>query len=169
MEPIAESKKHIIESLIFGSDEPLTVRQIIDIMGSSENTGPRLRVREDDVVGFIRELNSEYVQAGRSFRIIQIAGGWQFATMPEFSEWLGRMVKEKARRKLTIATIETLSVIAYKQPVTKPEVEAIRGVNADYAIQKLMERGLVTIIGRAASPGRPLLYGTTSDFLKHFG
>ncbi len=169
MEPIAESKKHIVESLIFGSDEPLTVRQIIDIMGSSENTGPRLRVREDDVVGFIRELNSEYVQAGRSFRIIQVAGGWQFATMPEFSEWLGRMVKEKARRKLTIATIETLSVIAYKQPVTKPEVEAIRGVNADYAIQKLMERGLVTIVGRAASPGRPLLYGTTSDFLKHFG
>ncbi len=169
MEPIAESKKHIVESLIFGSDEPLTIRQIIDIMGSSENTGPRLRVREDDVVGFIRELNSEYVQAGRSFRIIQVAGGWQFATMPEFSEWLGRMVKEKARRKLTIATIETLSVIAYKQPVTKPEVEAIRGVNADYAIQKLMERGLVTIVGRAASPGRPLLYGTTSDFLKHFG
>jgi segregation and condensation protein B len=89
--------------------------------------------------------------------------------MPEFAEWLGRMMKEKAKRKLTQTTIETLSVIAYKQPVTKPEVEAIRGVNADYAIQKLMERGLVTIVGRAASPGRPLLYGTTSDFLKHFG
>jgi len=169
MEPIAESKRHIIEALIFASDEPLTVRQIIDILGSSENEGPRLRVREEEVIGHIRELNAEYVHAGRSFRIIQVAGGFQFATMPDFAEWLGRMVKEKSRRKLTQATIETLSVIAYKQPVTKPEVEAIRGVNADYAIQKLLERGLVTIVGRAASAGRPLLYGTTSDFLKHFG
>jgi segregation and condensation protein B len=89
--------------------------------------------------------------------------------MPEFAEWLGRMVKEKSKRKLSQATIETLSVIAYKQPVTKPEVEAIRGVNADYAISKLMERGLVTIVGRSASAGRPLLYGTTAEFLKHFG
>jgi segregation and condensation protein B len=78
-------------------------------------------------------------------------------------------VKEKAKRKLTQATLETLSVVAYKQPVTKPEIEAIRGVNADYAIQKLLERGLITIVGRAATPGRPLLYGTTQDFLKHFG
>jgi len=79
------------------------------------------------------------------------------------------MVKEKAKRKLTQAVLETLSVIAYKQPVTKPEIEAIRGVNSDYAMQKLLERGLVTIIGRAVTPGRPLLYGTTLDFLKHFG
>ncbi len=167
--PIAESKRHIIEALIFASDEPLTSRQIIDILGSAENQGPRLRVKEDEIIGYIRDLNSEYVQAGRSFRIIQVAGGFQYATMPEFAEWLGRMVKEKARRKLTQATLETMSVIAYKQPVTKPEIEAIRGVNADYAIQKLMERGLVTIVGRAATPGRPLLYGTTQDFLKHFG
>jgi segregation and condensation protein B len=166
---ISESKRHIIEALIFASDEPLTSRQIIDIMGSSENAGPRLRVKEDEILGHIRELNSEYVQAGRSFRIIQVAGGYQFATMPDFAEWLGRMVREKARRKLSQATLETMSVIAYKQPVTKPEIEAIRGVNADYAIQKLMERGLVTIVGRAATPGRPLLYGTTQDFLKHFG
>lgn len=167
--PLSESKRHIIEAVIFASDEPLTTRQIIDILGSSENSGPRLRVKEDEALGIIRELNSEYVRSGRSFRIIQVAGGFQYATMPEFAEWLGRMVKEKAKRKLTQATIETLSVIAYKQPVTKPEVEAIRGVNADYAIQRLMERGLVTIVGRAAAAGRPLLYGTTTDFLKHFG
>ena len=166
---ISDNKRHIVEALIFGSDEPLTSRQIREIMGSAENAGPRLRVSEDDVLGIIRELNGEYVHAGRSFRIIQVAGGFQFATMPDFAEWLGRMVKEKAKRKLTQATLETLSVIAYKQPVTKPEMEAIRGVNADYAIQKLMERGLITIVGRSVSPGRPLLYGTTSDFLKHFG
>lgn len=167
--PISESKRHIIESLIFASDEPLTARQIIDILALAENGAPRMRVREDDVYTFIRDLNAEYVQAGRSFRIIQVAGGFQFATMPEFAEWLGRMVKEKAKRKLSQATLETLSVVAYKQPVTKPEIEAIRGVNADYAIQKLMERGLITIVGRAVTAGRPLLYGTTADFLKHFG
>jgi segregation and condensation protein B len=169
MENVSENKRQIIEALIFGSDEPLTPRQIIDILWHSDNSGPRLRVKEDDVLGFIRDLNAEYVQAGRSYRIIQVAGGYQYATMPEFAEWLGRMVKEKARRKLTQATIETLSVIAYKQPVTKPEIESIRGVNADYAIHKLLERGLITIVGRAASAGRPLLYGTTQDFLKHFG
>ena len=166
---LAESKRHIIEALIFASDEPLTLRQIMDILGSSEHSGPRIRMKEEEVLGVIRELNGTYVQAGRSFRIIQVAGGFQYATMPEFAEWLGRMVKEKSKRKLSQATIETLSVIAYKQPVTKPEVEAIRGVNADYAISKLMERALVTIVGRSASPGRPLLYGTTADFLKHFG
>lgn len=167
--PLSESKHHIVEALIFGSDEPLTAKQIIEILGSSETAAPRIRLKEDELFGIIRELNSEYVQTRRSYRITQVAGGFQFATMPEFAEWLGRMVKEKARRKLSQAVLETLSVIAYKQPVTKPEIEAIRGVNADYAIQRLLERGLVTIIGRAVTPGRPLLYGTTQDFLKHFG
>ncbi len=167
--PLAESRRHVIEALLFASDEPLSIRQIVDILGSPEHEGPRFRMREEEVLAIIRELNAEYVQLGRSFRIIQLAGGYQFATMPEFAEWLGRMVKEKAKRKLTAATLETLSVIAYKQPVTKPEIEAIRGVNADYAIQKLLERGLITIVGRAATAGRPLLYGTTQDFLRHFG
>jgi segregation and condensation protein B len=167
--PISESKRHIIEALIFGSDEPLTSRQIQEILWAAENGAPRYRMREEEILGIIRELNGEYVHAGRSFRIIQVAGGFQYATMPDFAEWLGRMIKEKAKRKLSQATLETLSVIAYKQPVTKPEIEAIRGVNADYAIQKLMERGLVTIVGRSVTAGRPLLYGTTTDFLKHFG
>ncbi len=169
MEPLGESKQHVVEALLFASDEPLSIPQIIDILKSAEDSGPKLRLKEDEVLAIIRELNAEYVKAGRSFRIIQVAGGFQFATMPDFAEWLGRLVKERAKRKLTQAVIETLSVIAYKQPITKPEIEAIRGVNADYAIQKLLERGLVTIIGRAASAGRPLLYGTTADFLKHFG
>jgi segregation and condensation protein B len=165
----SDNRRSIIEALVFASDEPLTTKQIVDILGTAEGPGPRLRVKDDEVLGIIRELNAEYVQAGRSFRIVQIAGGFQFATMPEYAEWLGKMVKEKARRKLSQAVLETLSVIAYKQPVTKPEIEAIRGVNADYAMQKLLERGLVTIVGRAVTPGRPLLYGTTQEFLKHFG
>ena len=169
MEPINQSKRHIIEALLFASDDSLSSKQIMDILKSAENSGPQIRMKEEEILGVIRELNAEYAHAGRSFRIIQIAGGYQFATMPDFAEWLGRLVKEKAKRKLSQAVIETLSVVAYKQPITKPEIEAIRGVNADYAIQRLMERGLITIVGRAATAGRALLYGTTSDFLKHFG
>lgn len=165
----SENTRNIIEALIFASDEPITAHQIIEILGSTDNPTPRIRIKEDEVLQIIRELNAQYVRDSRSFRIIQVAGGYQFATMPTFAEWLGRLVKEKAKRKLSQVTLETLSVIAYKQPVTKPEMEAIRGVSADYSIQKLLERGLITIVGRAASPGRPLLYGTTQDFLKHFG
>ncbi|MGA9116249.1 MAG: SMC-Scp complex subunit ScpB, partial [Bacteroidota bacterium] len=83
--------------------------------------------------------------------------------------WLGRMLREKSRRKLSVSALESLAVIAYKQPVTKPEIEAIRGVNADYVMRSLLERNLIAIVGRAATPGRPLLYGTTREFLKHFG
>ncbi|HUN65628.1 MAG TPA: SMC-Scp complex subunit ScpB [Bacteroidota bacterium] len=169
MEPTELERRNIIEALLFASDEPLSLPQLIDVLKVSEEGGPRLRMREDEILAVIRELNAEYVRQGRSFRIIQVAGGYQFATMPEYADWLGKLVKERAKRKLTQAVIETLSVIAYKQPITKPEIEAIRGVNADYAIQKLMERGLVTIVGRSATAGRPLLYGTTADFLKHFG
>src|SRR5579862_2374857 len=131
--PISSNKKQIVEALFFGSDEPLTSKQINDILKSPDENGPKMRIREDEILEIVRDLNSEYVREGRSFRIIQVAGGFQYATMPEYAEWLGRLMKEKAKRKLTQAAIETLSVIAYKQPVTKPEIEAIRGVNADYA------------------------------------
>jgi segregation and condensation protein B len=114
-------------------------------------------------------LNQAYEQTGRAMRIVKVAGGYQFATLPKFAVWLGKMLKEKMRRKLSVSALESLAVIAYKQPVTKPEIEAIRGVNADYVLHSLLERNLVTIVGRAATPGRPLLYGTTRDFLKHFG
>lgn len=165
----SRSKEHIIEALIFGSDEPLTLRQLVTIISSAEDSGLRMRITDDEVLAIIRELNLQYVHSGRAFRIIHVAGGYQFATMPAYADWLGKMVKEKAKRKLSQSALETLSVIAYKQPVTKPEIEAIRGVGADYVIGSLLERGLITIVGRAASPGRPLLYGTTQDFLKHFG
>lgn len=162
-------KKKLIEALIFGSDEPLSLKEIVDILKMSEDPQYRVRVNEDDVLSMIRELNKEYVETERAFRIIQIAGGFQFATLPDYSVWLGLMTKEKSKRKLSQSALETLAVIAYKQPVTKPEIEAIRGVNVDYMINALLERDLITIVGRAATPGRPLLYGTTKTFLKHFG
>ncbi len=162
-------KQKVIEALIFASDEPLSLRDVVNILKMSEESHLRIRINEDDVLSVIRHLNSEYVTTNRPFRIIQSAGGFQFATLPDFASWLGLMVKEKAKRKLSQSALETLAVIAYKQPVTKPEIEAIRGVNVDYMISTLLERDLITIVGRSASPGRPLLYGTTLAFLKHFG
>jgi segregation and condensation protein B len=126
-------------------------------------------VNEQAILSAIEQLNKEYEASNRAMHIVKVAGGYQFATLPRFAEWLGRMVKEKSRRKLSVSALESLAVIAYKQPVTKPEIEAIRGVNADYVLRTLLERNLITIVGRAASPGRPLLYGTTKEFLKHFG
>jgi len=159
----------VIEALLFATDEPLTVRQVIDIFGILEEGEKPSAVTPDDVLGAIEELNRDYERTGRAVRIVKVAGGYQFATKPEFAPWLGKMLREKSKRKLSLSALETLAVIAYKQPVTKPEIETIRGVNADYVLHTLLQRNLVAIVGRAATPGRPLLYGTTKEFLKHFG
>ena len=159
----------ILEALFFASDEPLPLGQALEIIQTlDEGERPR-RVSEEMILETVRELNEVYEKEGRSFRIVKVAGGYQFATLPRFAALLGKMVRERSKRKLSQAALESLAVIAYKQPVTKPELEAIRGVNADYVVRSLLERDLITIVGRAASPGRPLLYGTTRHFLKHFG
>lgn len=159
----------ILEALFFATDEPLTLKQVTDIFGVSDGEGSSRKLNPDSILAAVDDLNRSYEQAGRAFRIVKVAGGYQFATRPEYGVWLGRMVREKSKRKLSISALESLAVIAYKQPVTKPEIEAIRGVNADYVLHTLLERSLVAIVGRAATPGRPLLYGTTKEFLKHFG
>lgn len=161
--------KGILEALFFASDEPLTIRQVLEILEGLDDSDRPRRVTEENILKAIDDLNRELDETRRAFRIVKVAGGYQFATLPRFAHWLGRMVREKSKRKLSQAALESLAVIAYKQPVTKPEIEAIRGVNADYVLHSLLERNLVTIVGRAATPGRPLLYGTTRDFLKHFG
>lgn len=164
------SFKNILEALLFATDEPLSVRQLIEIFGDFEpGELPQRRINEQAILDAVEELNKEYDTTGRALHIVKVAGGYQFATLPQFAVWLGKMVKEKSKRKLSVSALESLAVIAYKQPVTKPEIEAIRGVNADYVIRSLMERNMITIVGRAATPGRPLLYGTTKEFLKHFG
>jgi segregation and condensation protein B len=166
----ATTFRQIVEALLFATDEPLSLKQMIEIFGEFEAEElPQRRVNEQAILSAIEQLNKEYEATGRAIHIVKVAGGYQFATLPRFAPWLGRMVKEKSRRKLSVSALESLAVIAYKQPVTKPEIEAIRGVNADYVIRSLMERNLITIVGRAATPGRPLLYGTTKEFLKHFG
>ena len=167
--PGSPGVKEIIEALLFATDEPLSVNQIIDIFGILEEGEKPRQVTPEAILGSIEELNREYAAGSRAVHVVKVAGGYQFATKPEFGIWLGKMVKEKSKRKLSVSALESLAVIAYKQPVTKPEIESIRGVNADYVLHSLLERGLVTIVGRAATPGRPLLYGTTAAFLKHFG
>jgi segregation and condensation protein B len=114
-------------------------------------------------------LNEEYLERERAFRIVAIAGGYQFATRPEYAEYVVRLFKEKSRRRLSGAALETLAIIAYKQPVSKLDVENVRGVNCDEVLKSLLEKNLITITGRAEAVGRPLLYGTTGDFLRHFG
>jgi len=167
--PVSRQILDILEALLFATDEPLSTDQLTGLLEYlSEQDRPR-PLDADTILACIAYMNREYELQGRTFRIKSIAGGYQFATLPEYGVWLGRLVRERSKRRLSVSALESLAVIAYKQPVTKPEIEAIRGVNADYVLRTLMERNLVTIVGRAATPGRPLLYGTTRDFLKHFG
>lgn len=169
MESTTVGLKSIIEALIFAADEPVTLKILDAIFNEPAENGQPPRVPVDEIRNAIAELNEEYNQQHRAYRIIQVSGGFQFATRHEYAEWVGKLYKEKGKRKLSHSALETLAIIAYRQPVTKPEVEAIRGVNADYVLHTLLERGLVTITGRASTVGRPLLYGTTKEFLKHFG
>ena len=163
------SVEEILEVLFFATDEPISLRQVMELLQALDTNERPRRVSEEILLQTIQGLNDQYEKDGRAFRLVKVAGGYQFATTPRFAVLLGKMVKERARRKLSQAALESLAVIAYKQPVTKPEIESIRGVNADYVVRSLLERDLITIVGRSATPGRPLLYGTTKHFLKHFG
>jgi len=159
--------KSIVESLIFSSDEPLPEAEIVRTIKGID--GDDSEISNEIVNDIIDELNSEYEALGKSFKIIRIAGGYIFATKEEYSKYIGFLSSEKSKRKLSQAALETLAIIAYKQPITKPEIEAIRGVNSDYVITSLLEKNLITISGRAETIGRPLLYSTTKEFLIYFG
>jgi segregation and condensation protein B len=148
-----------IEALLFSSDQPLTVALIADAL----ETAP------DDVTAALVELGARYTEREAGVELREIAGGWQLVTTPAQAEWVGRMLRGKRRMRLSRAALETLAIIAYKQPVTKSEVEAIRGVDASGVMATLLERNLVTIRGRSKVVGRPLLYGTTQEFLEYFG
>lgn len=165
---IPSDVKSLIEGLIFAAEEPLTVRQIKAIY-EQPGVDEERRIDQAEIQAIVDTLNEEYRVAHRPYRIITIAGGYQFATLKEYAEWLGRLFHEQSRRRLSQSSLETLAIISYKQPVSKPEIEAIRGVNCDYVLKTLLEKELLTIVGRAETVGRPLLYGTTREFLKHFG
>ncbi len=166
---IPTTMKALIEALIFAAREPLSIAQLRTIYNGEGRQNQSQQLDAETIRSIVNELNKEYEQADRPYRIITIAGGFQFATRSEYADWLGRLHKEQGRKKLSQSGIETLAIIAYKQPITKAEIEKIRGVNCDYVLKTLLEKELITVTGRAEAVGRPLLYGTTREFLKHFG
>ncbi len=159
--------KSIIESLIFSSDESINSAEIIRAIKGID--GEDIQISNDDIESCVEELNKMYDEKDISFRILKIAGGYLFGTKPEYAKYVGYLSSEKSKRRLSQAAVETLAIIAYKQPITKPEIETIRGVNSDYILSTLLDKVLITITGRAETIGRPLLYGTTDEFLKYFG
>lgn len=158
---------HIIEALIFSSDEPITEAEIIRAIKGID--GEDIEISASDINSVVDELNNIYETNENSFKIKKIANGFLFATTEVNAKYLGFLSSEKSKRRLSQAALETLAIIAYKQPITKPELEQIRGVNSDYILNTLLEKNLITITGRAETIGRPLLYGTTTEFLKYFG
>jgi len=152
--------ERIVEALIFASDTPITIKQIKEIIEVSS---------DDKIRQIIDSLNLEYKKSNRSFLITNVAGGYQMVTRESYAQWIRKLFKKNIKSRLSQAALETLSVVAFKQPVTKSEVAAIRGVNCDGVIRTLLERKLITISGRSDGPGRPLLYKTTREFLQYFG
>ena len=156
----------VIESLIFTSPEPISADRICEIIAQGEEN---LELDPDIVEPFVDKLNQRYEENGLAFSIRYVAGGYTFATKKRFESWLSIFQHEDAYRKLSQSAIETLAIVAYKQPVTKPEVDEIRGVDSGYILRQLLEKVLVEVSGRLDAPGKPLLYRTTKHFLKHFG
>ncbi|MFN3550480.1 MAG: SMC-Scp complex subunit ScpB [Endomicrobiia bacterium] len=153
--------KGIIETLLFITDKPLSKQKIVELIDDKE-------VTMEVVSELLDELITDYLKYS-SLEIRQVAEGYQIATKPEYAEYVRRLYKERTLLKLSPAAVETLAIIAYRQPVTKAEIEETRGVDSTAVIETLLERKLVKIVGRKEVIGRPLLYGTTQEFLKYFG
>lgn len=154
-----------IEALIFCSPSPIKLADIKSCL--SEMFGAD--VPEEDIKGAIVRLEEKYNADEYAFQLNKAAGGFQFLTKPAYQSSIGIMLKQQSKRRLSTSALETLAIIAYKQPITKTEVEHIRGVNCDYAVQKLLDKGLVEIKGKSDSVGRPMIYGTTEKFMEYFG
>jgi len=151
----------VLEALLFASDEVLTPAALKGLLPGQ----PDVRA----IRKMISAINSELQKLRQPFEIVELGGGYQFRTLAYYRAWVGKLLKEKTRRKLSIQALECLAIIAYKQPITKAEIEAIRGVISDGAMKTLMERRMVDIVGRSDKPGRPLMYGTSKEFLEYFG
>ena len=153
--------KPIIEALIFVSDVPLSEAKLKEIVGNGLD-GPQIR-------SCVAALNDEYRKEGRSFEIIRVAQGYQMVTRKEYGDWASRLYKGRSRTRLSRAALETVAIIAYRQPIIRAGIEAIRGVGVDGVLATLLERNLIRIAGRQPGLGRPLLYATSREFLRYFG
>ena len=159
--------KSVIEALIFASEDSISASELIKAIKGID--GEDIQISSSEIESCVEELNAKYETENLSVKIIKISNGFLFATRPEYAKYVGYLSSEKSKRRLSQAALETLAIIAYKQPITKPEIESIRGVNSDYMLNTLLEKDLVNISGRAETIGRPLLYVTTDEFLKYFG
>ncbi len=154
--------KKVIEALLFVSDKPLLTREIRAVVKEDlpEN------VKLEDI---LQQMQQEYIQLDRAFELKFVADGWTFATKPQYSPWIKILLKERTILKLSPSAMEVLAIIAYKQPITRADIGNIRGVDPGSIIDTLTDRKFIKIVGRKETLGRPLLYGTTQDFLRHFG
>jgi segregation and condensation protein B len=148
----------ILEAILLASPEPLPVKRISDVMGLDER----------DVRHLIDDLRKDYQQPGRGLYLTEMAGGLVLTTRPEFADYVEKLLQPR-HKGLSHAGLETLAIIAYRQPITKAEIEAVRGVSVDSALETLLEKRMIREVGRKESPGRPILYGTTREFMQYFG
>jgi segregation and condensation protein B len=169
--------KFILEAILFSAQKPLSPKELREVFAGAveqdednETARGLKKVKEDQLQAALEELAREHEAAGRSYRLVCVAGSWQFVTQPEYAPWVKALVGHKARPpRLSQPALETLAIIAYRQPLTRAEIEQVRGVAVDGVMQTLLERGLVAQIGRAEVLGRPMTYGTTGLFLEYFG
>jgi segregation and condensation protein B len=164
----------VVEALLFSAQKPLTPRELtaaIKGAGDDDELVPNefAKTSEAEVTAALEQLKITCLQDERAFQLVEKADGWQLASDPAYARWVKQLFPAPKPHRLTPPSLETLAIIAYRQPITRADVEAVRGVAIDSVLQTLMERGLVKIAGRAEVPGRPLLYETTEFFLEHFG
>ncbi|MGO8702829.1 MAG: SMC-Scp complex subunit ScpB [Candidatus Brocadiia bacterium] len=153
--------KPVAEALLFASDEPVPAARMAQLLGKGADA--------KTVRKLVDELNAEYAGQGRAFEVVEIAGGFQLLTRPEFKDWIAELHRHRRQDKLTPSAVETLAIVAYKQPIQRATVDDIRGVQTGPLLRSLLERGLIKVVGRQNVPGRPILYGTSRLFLQHFG
>jgi segregation and condensation protein B len=150
----------VLEALLFASDTPLEPERIREVLDLGD---------ADEARGLVRDLTARYESEARSLQIIEVAGGYRMVTRPEMAPWLVRLARARTRVRMSRPALETLAIVAYKQPVSRPEIDVARGVNSEGVLENLLERRLVRIAGRKEAPGRPFLFETTREFLVAFG
>ena len=168
------SLSQVIEALLFAAQKPLTARELMSAIkgaGDADELMPNefSKATEAQVAAALEQLKIEYIEQNRAFQLVEKAEGWQLVSDRAYAPWVRQLFPAPKPVRLTPPSLETLAIVAYRQPITRADVEAVRGVAVDGVLQSLMERGLVKIAGRADVPGRPLLYETTQFFLEHFG
>lgn len=164
----------VTEALLFSAQKPLSIPELAEAIsraGEGDDLLPNefARTKEAEVAAALQGLKTEYLQSPRGFQLVEKAEGWQFVSHPDGARWVRQLFPQPKASRLSPPALETLAIVAYRQPIARADIEAVRGVTVDGVLQNLMERGLVRISGRADVPGRPLLYQTTDSFLEHFG